>query len=595
MDTVWGVRLLISLAFVGFIEFFFVAIPSSFSQTYQSTPATAGFRDFNYDGGGVNNEPTEEKPESKLWYHDGYWWGVLWDPAPGEHTFKIHRFDPSTQNWTIIGTEVDGRRRSAADALWDGTKLYIASRAKETHKDSEGPETAILNRYTYHSDVDSFSLDPGFPVDITGSTKTRALTIAKDSNGKIWAVWTNSNRVHVNSTTTDDQNWGTTFELPGQGNDLADIDLASIIAFGGDKVGILWGNQLDEKYYFAVHQDVNADTVWDAREEALADSVLPAIADDHINLACHTADGTLVAAVKTSTNGSANPRIFVLKRDPLTGSWSRHLFGVGADDHTRPIALINSETDSVYVFARAKDEDAIIMKAAHLESLDFPQGTGTHIIDSVNDPAVNNPTSTKQCVTNQSGILVLATTKDTKYYLHGFIGFYQNSAPVAGADSYNVDEDSTLIVAAPGILGNDTDADGDTLTASVTAPPASGLLTLNGDGSFSYVPNTDFNGLDSFVYTAYDARDSSTATVTLQVNSVNDPPVALDDSYAVPEDSTLVVPAPGVLSNDIDADTLTVAITTPASNGLLSLNGDGSFSYTPDVDFNGLDSFVYTA
>ena len=107
-----------------------------------------------------------------------------------------------------------------------------------------------------------------------------------------------------------------------------------------------------------------------------------------------------------------------------------------------------------------------------------------------------------------------------------------NDAPVAVDDSYATDEDTPLTVAAPGVLGNDTDVDGDPLTRGAGRPvPANGTLTLNADGTFTYTPNANFNGSDSFTYKANDGTvDSNVATVTITVDAVNDAPVALDDS-----------------------------------------------------------------
>src|SRR5205085_423177 len=88
-----------------------------------------------------------------------------------------------------------------------------------------------------------------------------------------------------------------------------------------------------------------------------------------------------------------------------------------------------------------------------------------------------------------------------------------NDAPVAVADSYSTNEDTALTVAAPGVLGNDTDVDNDPLTAAVVSNPAHGSLTLNADGSFTYTPNLNYNGPDSFTYKANDGTvDSNTAT-----------------------------------------------------------------------------------
>gem|GEM_PF-1206202 len=173
-----------------------------------------------------------------------------------------------------------------------------------------------------------------------------------------------------------------------------------------------------------------------------------------------------------------------------------------------------------------------------------------------------------------------------------------NEAPVANDDAYLTDEDTTLTVAAPGVLGNDSDGDGDPLTAVLDTPPGSGSLTLNGNGSFSYTPAPDFNGSDSFSYYASDGIDDSTvATVSITVNPVNDAPAAVDDAYATSEDATLNVAAPGVLGNDsdTDGDPLTAVLDTPPANGNLALSGDGAFTYTPAPDFNGSDSFTYHA
>ena len=119
-----------------------------------------------------------------------------------------------------------------------------------------------------------------------------------------------------------------------------------------------------------------------------------------------------------------------------------------------------------------------------------------------------------------------------------------NDAPIALDDSYVVEEDKPLNVAAVGVLGNDTDVDSATLTAALATGPSNGALTLNADGSFSYTPAADFNGTDSFTYLANDGSlNSNTATVSINVNPVNDPPVALDDFYVVDEDHTLNIGA----------------------------------------------------
>ncbi len=177
-----------------------------------------------------------------------------------------------------------------------------------------------------------------------------------------------------------------------------------------------------------------------------------------------------------------------------------------------------------------------------------------------------------------------------------------NESPIAFADTYDAfDEDTTLIVdALTGVLANDSDPENDSLTAVLVSGPANGVLTLNDDGSFSYTPDENYNGSDSFTYKATDGVNfSNEVTVTLSVTAVNDAPVAVQDAnYSVDADNTLTVNAAnGVLTNDSDpdGDSITAVLVSGPSNGVLTLNDDGSFEYTPTNGFSGSDSFTYKA
>src|SRR5439155_10316537 len=134
------------------------------------------------------------------------------------------------------------------------------------------------------------------------------------------------------------------------------------------------------------------------------------------------------------------------------------------------------------------------------------------------------------------------------------------------------------------VLANDIDVEGDAIMAALVAGPTHGMLTLNADGSFTYMPAANYNGSDSFTYRANDgSANSNTATVSITVTGVNDAPVAVNDSYSVAEDNTLTVAAPGVIGNDtdVDGDALTAALVSGPAHGTLALNANGSFSYTP--------------
>ena len=178
-----------------------------------------------------------------------------------------------------------------------------------------------------------------------------------------------------------------------------------------------------------------------------------------------------------------------------------------------------------------------------------------------------------------------------------------NSAPVANNDSYNVNEDNTLVISAEnGVLSNDTDPNGDTFTVDDTfiVAPTHGQLLLSIDGSFSYIPDANFNGVDQFQYAAIDSQGASaTATVTIIVNSQPDNPVAQNDAYQFSRNSLFSVSAEsGLLANDFNIETGELTVnTTPVTvpqNGTLNLNSDGSFTYQPNADFSGVDSFSYS-
>jgi VCBS repeat-containing protein len=176
-----------------------------------------------------------------------------------------------------------------------------------------------------------------------------------------------------------------------------------------------------------------------------------------------------------------------------------------------------------------------------------------------------------------------------------------NTAPVAAADTYTTTINTTLTVVAPGVLLNDYDADGNPLTAELLgAPPALGILDLNADGSFTYVPAEDYIGNVTFTYQAYDGMDYSEqpAQVTIEVQSTNTAPLAVADNYLMLMNTTLSVDAgEGVLANDTDpdADTITAVLLGPAAHGTLILNDDGAFIYTPTEDYYGPDQFTYQA
>ena len=173
-----------------------------------------------------------------------------------------------------------------------------------------------------------------------------------------------------------------------------------------------------------------------------------------------------------------------------------------------------------------------------------------------------------------------------------------NTPPVAVNDAYETTVGTGLTVGTPGVLGNDTDAQGDALTAVQVGGVSHGTLALATNGSFSYTPTAGFVGSDSFTYMANDGHgNSNVATVTIRVVVANTPPVAVNDAYETIVGTGLTVGTPGVLANDTggEGSALTAVQVGGVSHGTLALATNGSFSYTPTAGFVGSDSFTYMA
>ena len=163
-----------------------------------------------------------------------------------------------------------------------------------------------------------------------------------------------------------------------------------------------------------------------------------------------------------------------------------------------------------------------------------------------------------------------------------------NNPPEADDQSVSVNEDSSV-----SIILNATDSENDSLTYSIVSGPFNGTLTLNGTApDVTYTPDADYNGADSFTFLANDGKtDSNKATVTITVNSVNDQPVADNQSVITTQNTSVNIT---LTASDVDDDLLTYSIVSGPFNG--TLNGTApDVTYTPDADYNGADSFTFKA
>ena len=175
-----------------------------------------------------------------------------------------------------------------------------------------------------------------------------------------------------------------------------------------------------------------------------------------------------------------------------------------------------------------------------------------------------------------------------------------DESPIGIYDHYATGNDQSLSIAAPGFLVNDIDLAGEALTATaLLETPDHGSLSAFPDGSFTYTPDDGFVGTDQFVYRMRDASFnlSDSVTVTIEVlEPGNRAPLGIDDAFGALSGTILSIAAPGFLANDIDQDgdvlTATALLETP-DHGTLSAFPNGSFTYTPEPGFTGIDQFIY--
>jgi hypothetical protein len=377
--------------------------------------------------------PTGEKPQSKLWFNGGRWWASM---LHSDSKFYIFYLDLNTQTWVKTDTVLDDRVQTQADCLWDGTKLYVVSGAGSKGGGTGGEPSganldAKLYRYSYNPanpPATAYTLDPSFPV-IVRSGGAETIVIDKDTTGQLWITYTQSNKVWINRSTTNDTTWGAPFNPPAvpghpDSSSVGQDDISSLIAFDG-KIGMLWSNQSDENFYFTYHNDADPDTTW---QSGVAWE-LPKVADDHINLKSlqTTPGGDVFAAVKTSLGSGSSPRIVVLHRKP-NGSWDPPaVVWTNSFSHTRPVLMVDNVRHRIYVFATTTTTGGII---AYKQSNDYTTGPVSFpsaqvtFIEIAGLDSLNNPTSTKQNIDSSNGmtnIVILASDEFARSYAHNVL------------------------------------------------------------------------------------------------------------------------------------------------------------------------------
>jgi Ca2+-binding RTX toxin-like protein len=390
--------------------------------------ADVGFRGPAYPAG-TSGPPTTSKPESKLWWNDGFWWASMF--RGGEH--RIFRLNRRSQTWSDTGVVLDTRDSTRQDVLSTGSKLFVASHKYVSGTSNTPPgmdDEMRLSRFSYNAATNRYSATPDGTSEIDPE-KSEILVIDRDSNGALWATWVQADGSghHVYVKKTGDNcvtgsfancSWGATHTLDDVGPD----DISSVVRFGGNKVGVMWSNTTASvaEMRFSFHNDANSDvTAWSSTETVIGSSATPKLADDHINLKADSA-GRVYAVTKTKFSSQANPGT-LLHRRSVAGSWSHVTVSRASLDRTRPIVVLDPSHNRIRVFEAGRG--TIHMKTSRLSVMSFPQLSSGKTVIADTGSTVGNPTSTKQNISNRTRLIVLATNDATKRYWHA----YQQIAP----------------------------------------------------------------------------------------------------------------------------------------------------------------------
>jgi hypothetical protein len=378
-------------------------------------PPTATYLD-QVLGGTAPGSPTGDRAQSKLWIAGGAWWAAMVDPR----SLQYHIFElvDGGKSWRDTGTLVDERRSAQPDCLWDGSHLYIVSAAPS--KTASG--AARLIRYSFDLKNRRFTLDRNFPIPITPAG-VDSIVLAQDTTGELWTTYiAEDGQVTVNRTLGDDLHWGAPFALPAPGSLVTPDDVASVVAFGPGRIGLMWGSRSTGAFYLATHLDGDPDDSWAVPETAIQDR---GMANDQLKVVA-TGDGRLYAVVTTAlgddpASPSTAPQILLLER-ATDGTWSNVLVSQLRDQNAAPLVAVDDSAGIVYVMATTpKRGGAINFKRSRVDPPSFATGAGSPLIADPGAPLTSRGTSTKGGVSPDTGLVVLAYDPATSRYLHGIV------------------------------------------------------------------------------------------------------------------------------------------------------------------------------
>jgi len=343
---------------------------------------------------------TGEKPQSKVWKHDGYWWSVF----PDLTGTWVRRLDGIV--WTPV-IQVSSNPFVQADYELDqATGLVHLLLVDAGATDLFSVEFVAGTPPTY----EAWTQRPtpvAIPLD--GAAETGSLVI--DTAGRMWVTYDTSSRAEVvYADAADDFTiWSAPIALE---TGIDSDDITAIAAFDG-KVGVMWSNQNDKRFGFRVHVDGDPPSSWGADEApglSAGQNIGAGMADDHLNLAVRS-DGTVYAAVKTNYDTSGETRLALVVRRP-NGVWDDALYHVDTRG-TRAIVVLHEASNTLmYIYSASESGGNIQYRTSDMDTISFGSETDLILGD------MNNASSTKEIIEDD---LVVIAASDTGQEVRGVI------------------------------------------------------------------------------------------------------------------------------------------------------------------------------
>ncbi len=313
---------------------------------------------------------------SQMWIVNGTWWAAF--SSGGVYFYK------RSGNAFVKGSLIesgDGK----PDTLWNGTHLFIM-----IYKSNS---SASFRKYSYNASSQTFTQLSGFPVNLSLNSAS-SITFAQDSQGKLWAAYTGASLTKVIwSTNADHTLWNSAGYTLATGLPTSG-EIAAIVAFGGNKIGVAWSNQGIGEDGFRYHDDLAPETNWSSKELIDCCRFSPGgVADDHMNIKA-APDGRIFLVAKDgnlNAAGSGNGNLHLYVRS-VQGVWAPGVL-VNPDptaEPTRPALLLDLENNQVYIIYVDSSRDQSLFSRSAMDNPSF--GPACLFINA----KANNVTSTKQ-------------------------------------------------------------------------------------------------------------------------------------------------------------------------------------------------------